>query len=145
MSLETTLPTKSTNQGPIMLATRSRLPSVIDWSFALPALAPATQSCFSAYPRRSRRRVFACITTRSGYLCGSTVYPVASLLAVLTNAPSRQHTPHRTEDSYTMKMIRMSFTLAALLFLEASPLVAQIPASELPRPGPVTGLDGSDD
>src|SRR3977135_2558197 len=53
--------------------------------------------------------------------------------------------PHRTEDSCTMKMIRMFFTLAALLFLEAAPLTAQIPASELPPPGTDTGLDGKYD
>ncbi|MEN3369587.1 MAG: histidine triad family protein [Verrucomicrobiota bacterium] len=44
-----------------------------------------------------------------------------------------------------MKMIRMFFTLAALLFLEAVPLTAQIPASELPPPGTDTGLDGKYD
>src|SRR3954470_18915005 len=44
-----------------------------------------------------------------------------------------------------MKMIRMLFSLAALLFLEASPLAAQIPASELPPPGTDTGLDGKYD
>ncbi len=41
-----------------------------------------------------------------------------------------------------MKMIRMFFTLAALLFLEAAPLTAQIPPSEMPPPGTDTGLDG---
>src|SRR5436309_14910504 len=44
-----------------------------------------------------------------------------------------------------MKMIRMFFTLAALLFLEAAPLTAQIPASELPPSGTDTGLDGKYD
>src|SRR5205085_5511457 len=44
-----------------------------------------------------------------------------------------------------MKMIRMFFTLAALLFLEAAPVTAQIPASELPPPGTDTGLDGKYD
>src|SRR5438477_8832117 len=44
-----------------------------------------------------------------------------------------------------MKMIRMFFTLAALLFLEAAPLTAQIPASELPPPGTDSGLDGKYD
>src|SRR5947207_15013850 len=44
-----------------------------------------------------------------------------------------------------MKMIRMLFSLAALLFLEAAPLTAQIPASELPPPGTDTGLDGKYD
>src|SRR5438270_10450880 len=44
-----------------------------------------------------------------------------------------------------MKMIRMFFTLAALLFLEATPLTAQIPASELPPPGTDSGLDGKYD
>src|ERR1043166_6960176 len=44
-----------------------------------------------------------------------------------------------------MKMIRMFFTLAALLFLEAAPLMAQIPASEMPKPGTDTGLDGKYD
>src|SRR2546423_3291158 len=53
--------------------------------------------------------------------------------------------PHRTEDSCTMKMIRMFFTLTALLFLEAAPLTAQIPASEMPPPGTDTGLDGKYD
>src|SRR5437764_405168 len=60
-------------------------------------------------------------------------------------APRRQHAPHRTEDSDTMKMIRMLFSLAALLFLEAAPLTAQIPASELPPPGTDSGLDGKYD
>jgi len=44
-----------------------------------------------------------------------------------------------------MKMIRMFFTLAALLFLEAAPLTAQIPPSEMPKPGTDTGLDGKYD
>src|SRR5438477_9532719 len=44
-----------------------------------------------------------------------------------------------------MKMIRMFFSLAALLLLEAAPLTAQIPASELPPPGTDTGLDGKYD
>jgi histidine triad (HIT) family protein len=44
-----------------------------------------------------------------------------------------------------MKMIRMLFSLAALLFLEAAPLTAQIPPSELPPPGTDTGLDGKYD
>jgi histidine triad (HIT) family protein len=44
-----------------------------------------------------------------------------------------------------MKMIRMFFTLAALLFWEAAPLTAQIPASELPPPGTDSGLDGKYD
>ena len=44
-----------------------------------------------------------------------------------------------------MKMIRMLFSLAALLFLQAAPLTAQIPASELPSPGKDTGLDGKYD
>ena len=44
-----------------------------------------------------------------------------------------------------MKMIRMLFSLAALLFLQAAPLAAQIPASEMPAPGTDTGLDGKYD
>src|SRR3954468_15081083 len=44
-----------------------------------------------------------------------------------------------------MKMSRMLFTLAALLFLEAAPLTAQIPPSEMPAPGTDTGLDGKYD
>ncbi|PYI94307.1 MAG: hypothetical protein DME97_02285 [Verrucomicrobia bacterium] len=44
-----------------------------------------------------------------------------------------------------MKMIRMLFSLAALLFLEAAPLTAQIPPSEMPAPGTDTGLDGKYD
>jgi histidine triad (HIT) family protein len=44
-----------------------------------------------------------------------------------------------------MKLIRMFFTLAALLFWEAAPLTGQIPASELPPPGTDTGLDGKYD
>src|SRR5947209_19514753 len=44
-----------------------------------------------------------------------------------------------------MKMIRMLFGLAALLFLEAAPLTAQIPPSEMPPPGTDTGLDGKYD
>jgi histidine triad (HIT) family protein len=44
-----------------------------------------------------------------------------------------------------MKMIRMFFTLAALLFLKAAPLTAQIPASEMPPPGTDTGLSGKYD
>src|SRR5438045_8618473 len=44
-----------------------------------------------------------------------------------------------------MKIIRMLCSLAALLFLEASPLTAQIPASEMPPPGTDTGLDGKYD
>src|SRR5438874_1676750 len=44
-----------------------------------------------------------------------------------------------------MKMIRMLFSLAALLFLEAAPLTAQIPPSEMPPPGTDTGLDGKYD
>src|SRR6476469_9577962 len=44
-----------------------------------------------------------------------------------------------------MKMIRMLFTLAALLFLEAAPLTGQIPPSEMPKPGTDTGLDGKYD
>jgi histidine triad (HIT) family protein len=44
-----------------------------------------------------------------------------------------------------MKMIRIFFALAVLLFLEAAPLTAQIPASELPPPGTDTGLDGKYD
>src|SRR5438045_4753187 len=44
-----------------------------------------------------------------------------------------------------MKIIRMFFTLAALLFLEAAPLTAQIPASEMPAPGTDTGLSGKYD
>jgi histidine triad (HIT) family protein len=44
-----------------------------------------------------------------------------------------------------MKMIRMLFSLAALLFLGAGPLSAQIPASEMPPAGTDTGLDGKYD
>src|SRR5438045_9305003 len=44
-----------------------------------------------------------------------------------------------------MKIIRMLCSLAALLFLEASPLTAQIPASEMPPPGTDSGLDGKYD
>src|SRR3981189_661713 len=44
-----------------------------------------------------------------------------------------------------MKMIRTIFSLAALLFLGAAPLTAQIPASELPPAGTDTGLDGKYD
>ncbi len=44
-----------------------------------------------------------------------------------------------------MKMIRRLFSLAALLFLQAAPLTAQIPASELPAAGKDTGLDGKYD
>src|SRR3954469_3158130 len=44
-----------------------------------------------------------------------------------------------------MKMIRMLFSLAALLFLGASPLTAQIPPSEMPKPGTDTGLEGKYD
>jgi histidine triad (HIT) family protein len=44
-----------------------------------------------------------------------------------------------------MKMIRMLFSLAALLFLEAAPLTAQIPPSEMPAPGTDTGLSGKYD
>jgi histidine triad (HIT) family protein len=42
-----------------------------------------------------------------------------------------------------MKMLFLA--LAALLFLQASPLTAQIPASELPPPGTETGLTGKYD
>src|SRR3954470_13122871 len=44
-----------------------------------------------------------------------------------------------------MKMIQMLFSLAALLFLQASLLTAQIPPSEMPKPGTDTGLDGKYD
>ena len=44
-----------------------------------------------------------------------------------------------------MKMTRILFALPALLFLQASPLIAQIPASELPPAGTDTGLDGKYD
>jgi histidine triad (HIT) family protein len=44
-----------------------------------------------------------------------------------------------------MKMIRMLFTLAALLFLKAAPLTAQIPPSEMPKAGTDTGLSGKYD
>ena len=44
-----------------------------------------------------------------------------------------------------MKMIRMLFGLAALLFLEAALLTAQIPPSEMPAPGTDTGLSGKYD
>src|SRR5205809_2665584 len=44
-----------------------------------------------------------------------------------------------------MKMIRMFLSLAALLFLEAAQLTAQIPPSEMPPPGTDTGLDGKYD
>jgi histidine triad (HIT) family protein len=51
----------------------------------------------------------------------------------------------QTEDSYIMKMIRMFFSLAALLFLKGAPLTAQIPANEMPAPGTDTGLSGKYD
>ena len=44
-----------------------------------------------------------------------------------------------------MKMIRMFFTLAVLLFLDAARSTAQIPPSEMPAPGTDTGLDGKYD
>ncbi|MEA3187053.1 MAG: hypothetical protein QOD99_883 [Chthoniobacter sp.] len=44
-----------------------------------------------------------------------------------------------------MKMVRLFFALAVALFLQAAPLSAQIPASELPPPGTDTGLDGKYD
>src|SRR4051794_22632047 len=44
-----------------------------------------------------------------------------------------------------VKMIRLLFSLAALVFLEAAPLTAQIPASELPSAGKDTGLSGKYD
>src|SRR4051812_48004919 len=44
-----------------------------------------------------------------------------------------------------MKIIRMFFSLPVLLFLGASPLTAQIPASELPPPRTDSGLDGKYD
>jgi histidine triad (HIT) family protein len=44
-----------------------------------------------------------------------------------------------------MKMVRIFFALAVALFLQAAPLSAQIPASELPPPGTDTGLDGKYD
>jgi hypothetical protein len=47
--------------------------------------------------------------------------------------------------SYHMKMTRILFALPALLFLQASPLMAQIPASELPPAATDTGLDGKCD
>ena len=42
-------------------------------------------------------------------------------------------------------MIRTFFTLAALLFLEGAPLNAQIPPSEMPKPGTDSGLSGKYD
>ena len=39
----------------------------------------------------------------------------------------------------------MFFSLAALLFLDAAPLIAQIPPSEMPKPGTDSGLDGKYD
>ena len=44
-----------------------------------------------------------------------------------------------------MRIIRMLFGLAALLFLEAARSTAQIPPSEMPAPGTDTGLDGKYD
>jgi hypothetical protein len=44
-----------------------------------------------------------------------------------------------------MKMIRMLFGLAALLFLASGPLAAQIPASELPPSRTGSGLEGKYD
>src|SRR3982751_6984791 len=44
-----------------------------------------------------------------------------------------------------MKKIQILFALSALLLLRAAPLIAQIPASELPPPGTVTGLTGKYD
>src|SRR3954467_7623715 len=44
-----------------------------------------------------------------------------------------------------MKMIPMLFSLAALLFLQAAPLTAQIPPNELPPPRTDSGLDGKYD
>src|SRR3979409_2367311 len=44
-----------------------------------------------------------------------------------------------------MKEIRILVTPLALLFVQASPLTAQIPASELPPPGTDTGLTGKYD
>ena len=45
----------------------------------------------------------------------------------------------------TMKIVEMFFGLTTLLFVQAAPLAAQIPANELPPPGTDTGLDGKYD
>src|SRR5215472_15977080 len=44
-----------------------------------------------------------------------------------------------------MKPIGTFFALLTLLFVQAAPLPAQIPASELPPPGTDTGLEGKYD
>ena len=44
-----------------------------------------------------------------------------------------------------MKMIRMLLASLTLLFVQTAPLMAQIPASELPPPGTDTGLEGKYD
>ena len=44
-----------------------------------------------------------------------------------------------------MKPIGTFFALLTLLFVQTAPLIAQIPASELPPPGTDTGLDGKYD
>ncbi len=45
----------------------------------------------------------------------------------------------------TVRSMVMFFGLSALLFVQAGPLAAQIPADELPPPGADTGLDGKYD